>query len=45
MSDLTDTENIFTKHTMDTSSDNHDDNIDKTLYPSDLQGKKQNIHI
>ena len=25
MSDLTDTENIFTTHTMDTSSDHHDD--------------------
>ena len=45
MSDLTDTENRFTTHTMDTSSDNHDDNIDKTFRPSDLQGKVQNIYI
>ena len=45
MSDLTDPENRFTTHTMDTSSDNHDDNIEKTFQPSDLQGNVQNIHI
>ena len=45
MSDLTDTENRFTTHTMDTSLDNHDDNTDKTFRPSYLQGKIQNIHI